>query len=406
MLTDHQQFEELCALVVSGQACEGELLQWQEHRQDCAVCRQLGREFAQTAQAILASDYKRAPRYKVPSGLTERFVAGARSAGVPLSTIRAEKRLHLPSFRQLAFGVALVALVALIAFLVLTFALTHHSLPVFDGLNSPPQKAPAADSAVNSILLEQSSRLEAQLTATQAQATALAARLRNMQQASEAAEREKLEISARLNDVQRDNTILRGSETDRDKEIAKLKDQLEKVNSQRESVKLATDAQGQELEILHGKMEQLRAELAEAQQFNAAANQAKDLIVARNLHIIDVHDNENGSKPRPFGRIFYTEGKKLVFYAYDLGDPRKLSAKVSFYVWGEKMGAPLQAKNLGILQTDDERAGRWVVTFDDPRVLASINTVFVTAESNKKLATKPNGNRILVAFLDGEANHP
>ena len=153
-------------------------------------------------------------------------------------------------------------------------------------------------------------------------------------------------------------------------------------------------------------MEELRTELAEAQQLSTAANQAKDMIVARNLHIVDVHDNADGSKPRPFGRIFYTEGKKLVFYAYDLGDPRKLSAKVSFYVWGEKMGTPQQARNLGILRADDERDGRWVVTFDDSRVLANINTVFVTAESNKKTAIKPNGNRILVAFIDGEANHP
>jgi hypothetical protein len=30
----------------------------------------------------------------------------------------------------------------------------------------------------------------------------------------------------------------------------------------------------------------------------------------------------------------------------------------------------------------------------------------VTAESNKKTVFKPNSNRILVAFIDGEANHP
>jgi hypothetical protein len=167
----------------------------------------------------------------------------------------------------------------------------------------------------------------------------------------------------------------------------------------------ATEAQRKRLETLQSKVEELTSELAEAQQLNSAANQAKDMIVARNLHIIDVHDNANSSKPRPFGRIFYTEGQKLVFYAYDLGDPTKLNAKVSFYVWGEKTGIA-QVKNLGILRADDERDGRWVVTFDDHRVLAQINTVFVTAESNKKSVSKPNSNRILVAFIDGEANHP
>jgi hypothetical protein len=166
------------------------------------------------------------------------------------------------------------------------------------------------------------------------------------------------------------------------------------------------DLNHDQLQVLQSQVERLSSELAEAQQLSAAANEAKDLIVARNLHIVDVHDNENGSKPRPFGRIFYTEGKKLVFYAYDLGDPKKLSAKVSFYVWGEKAGSTQQVTNLGIFRADDVQEGRWVVTFEDPRVLAHINTVFVTAESNRKTATKPNGNRILVAFIAGEPNHP
>jgi hypothetical protein len=63
-------------------------------------------------------------------------------------------------------------------------------------------------------------------------------------------------------------------------------------------------------------------------------------VVARNLHIIDVHDRDgNGKNQRAFGRIFYTEGKPLIFHTYDLADTRKLDAKVSFYVGGERLGA-------------------------------------------------------------------
>ena len=50
------------------------------------------------------------------------------------------------------------------------------------------------------------------------------------------------------------------------------------------------------------------------------------------------------------------------FYAYDLSDPRKLDAKVSFYVWGERLGAEKPIRSLGIFHNDDANDGRWVLT--------------------------------------------
>jgi hypothetical protein len=135
--------------------------------------------------------------------------------------------------------------------------------------------------------------------------------------------------------------------------------------------------------------------------------QARDLIVARNLHIVDVHDTDgDGHAQRAFGRIFYTEGKSLVFYAYDLADPQKVDQQVSFYAWGEKLGREQPVKRLGIFHNEDANEGRWVLTFDDPKVLAQINSVFVTAEEEKQAITRPRGKRILLGFLGNKANHP
>jgi hypothetical protein len=280
------------------------------------------------------------------------------------------------------------------------------SLHPLVALDSPAKNSPAADSAKTPIPSRERSQLEQQLGDSQAERQLLLVRLKEMRQALESAEQRRLEVGARLDELQSGNAELRRTEKDRDYEIAQLREQLDGVNSQRDSYRAATIVLQNQLTGLRNKAEELTSEVGEAQQLNAAANQAKELIVARNLHIVDVHDNANGSKPRPFGRIFYTEGKKLVFYAYDLGDPSKLSAKVSFYVWGETTGTTQQVRNLGIFHADDAQDGRWVVTLDDPHVLAHINTVFVTAESNKKTVTKPHGNRILVAFLDGDPNHP
>jgi hypothetical protein len=47
-----------------------------------------------------------------------------------------------------------------------------------------------------------------------------------------------------------------------------------------------------------------------------------------------------------------------------------------------------------------------VLTFDDPRVLAQINSVFVTVEEEKNGITRPKGKKILFAFLGNKANHP
>ena len=94
------------------------------------------------------------------------------------------------------------------------------------------------------------------------------------------------------------------------------------------------------------------------------------------------------------------------FYAYDLSDPRKLDAKVSFYVWGERLGAEKPIRSLGIFHNDDANDGRWVLTFDDPQVLAQINSVFVTVESSKKAIKEPGGRRVLFAFLGDKPNHP
>ena len=75
-------------------------------------------------------------------------------------------------------------------------------------------------------------------------------------------------------------------------------------------------------------------------------------------------------------------------------------------MWGEQLGTDQSVKNLGIFHDDDVNEGRWVLTFDDPSVLAQINSVFVTVEATKNSVKEPNGKRILFAYLGNKANHP
>jgi len=189
--------------------------------------------------------------------------------------------------------------------------------------------------------------------------------------------------------------------------IAGLEVEVAKSKSEKNDGDVALALQETELRELRNKLTDQDAALNQQEELATRGSDVRDLVVARNLHIIDVHDRDgNGKSQRAFGRIFYTEGKSLIFYAYDLADPRKVDAKVSFYVWGERLGAEKPISSLGVFHNDDVKDGRWVLTFDDPGVLAQINSVFVTVESSRKAIKEPAGRRILFAFLGDKPNHP
>jgi hypothetical protein len=139
----------------------------------------------------------------------------------------------------------------------------------------------------------------------------------------------------------------------------------------------------------------------------AAGRDVRELMASRNLHIVDVFDTDTKGKTSPaFGRIFLTEGKSLIFYAYDLNDPRVQSAGYHYRVWGKREGPSQRARSLGIFYSDDKSQKRWVLQYDDPKVLQEIDSVFVTLEPPNGNQTQPKGDKLMYAYLRGQANHP
>ena len=65
---------------------------------------------------------------------------------------------------------------------------------------------------------------------------------------------------------------------------------------------------------------------------------------------------------------------------YDLGDRNTAKRNASFQVWGTRGPAQNPARSLGIFYGDDQKQNRWVLKFEDPRILAEIDSVFVTIE--------------------------
>lgn len=173
-----------------------------------------------------------------------------------------------------------------------------------------------------------------------------------------------------------------------------------------------TAEQEHEIGVLQAKLTEQTNGIERERDLLSKGREIRDLIAARNLHIIDVYDTNGKGKTTPaFGRVFYTEGKSLVFYAYDLGGSHAGSPKYAFYVWGKRDSNPHVVKSLGEFATDDLSQKRWVLTVTDPQVLAEIDSVFVTlelAQSGDARSTipEPKGKHLLSAYLNTPANHP
>ena len=149
--------------------------------------------------------------------------------------------------------------------------------------------------------------------------------------------------------------------------------------------------------------------LKDTDQYLSSDRDIRELMGARKLYIADVFDVDGSSRTKkPFGRVFYTQGKSLIFYAFDLDrEPGVVNAS-TFQVWGQReapQGQQASPLNLGILYMDNESNRRWVMRFDDPKKLAEIDAVFVTVEPRGG-SHKPTNKPFLYALLRNEANHP
>jgi hypothetical protein len=149
--------------------------------------------------------------------------------------------------------------------------------------------------------------------------------------------------------------------------------------------------------------------LKDSEQYLVSDRDIRELMGARKLYIADVFDVDGGSQTRkPFGRVFYTQGKSLIFYAFDLDRRPGVVNANTFQVWGQRdtaQGEQPLPMNLGILYMDNESNRRWVMRFDDPKQLAEIDAVFVTVEPRGG-SQKPTSKPFLYALLRNEVNHP
>lgn len=211
-------------------------------------------------------------------------------------------------------------------------------------------------------------------------------------------DRERL-LQTSLDVFQASKSNLEAENTDLLAKVSKLTDDLKKSQEELTGLSARNDALSQEALS--------KVKYAERQQkLLATDHDIRDILGSRSLHIIDVYDvSGQGETERPFGRIFYTEGKSLIFYAFDLDLQKGLKRGAVFQAWGQKGEGKERPRTLGTFYMDDSAQNRWVLKVDDSKVLSRIDYVYVT-DSSRKETVKPKGKPLLSAFLNAPANHP
>lgn len=401
-----------------GRLSPDEYRQIVEHVEQCASCRTANAEFLSFLEQLPAEEHEKASaelaRHMEQGGLQERFMQRARAVGIQFSNAPAKRppaKLHVPSLNYWAVAAAALGIfmgamgqrvihrAPQSSAVTATQAAESRSLAALDQSNHHLEATVAELQAAIRIAKKRTSALQDENSAMLVQVAALGRDLMGRRAENRSLEQAVVhwrEVSTEQV-TQNDHAAQLLGRTEADLEEARAHGK-------------ALEAQLAELqEEARGLSEQLTvksAAITHDRELLVAGRDITDLMGARNLHIIDVRDADGKGKNRKsFGRIFYTEGKSLIFYAYDLDDGKGGKANCAFEVWGERLGEPASVRSLGILYTDDKVQKRWALSIHDPQQLAEIDSVFVTLESHQG-ASRPIGGKILFAFLGGQANHP
>jgi len=430
----HDEFREQCALAASGNLSEAEQKELEEHLGTCAECREAVKEFQSVVDHVipraaeeLGGQPELDPNFRQEDASAsfrkrlseekERERANPEGEGWLSPLVVRRSRHFRRQFAQYHLWVPMAVTALLcIALGTVTFRIgksTGFELAHLEERNGPTQAAATeAPSTVHASPPPGEEELAArdvalaELRREIAQKSAELAKLKTQQTEQQTILEASAEDEKRLKQVsaERDRLLLQVSADEETLHAAEAR--LEKLERERSEFVIHTAS-------LETKNNELSASLAEQQRLTAEqqALLAKDrdireLVGARNLYITEVHDMvRTGETQKAFGRVFYTRGKSLIFYAYDLNDAPGAKEASTFQAWGRRGPDWSQAFKLGVFYEDSVSKQRWVLKTTDKKTLDEIDAVFITVEPNGG-SEKPTGKPLLFAYFKVPPNHP
>jgi hypothetical protein len=430
----HDEFLELCAVSTSGQLTEEEQEKLQEHLAVCQSCREALQQYeavvGQAIPAIAANEEKESesvepgPSWSPEEAekaffkrLANREKGESNKFGNASDLPSVAHRLH-PFSSGLAWPqVWMLYAAGILLFLTLGFYAYRVSVrhPT-DVAQPPPQQRVQNEDSLEEQLSDASHDREI----ARAQIEGRDKTIANLRQqlAEQSAEinqmkavQTQLENDLRAGDASRQDLTRQRADLAQKLDAAQtnshtLQEKLDSLAQQ--SVQDAARAKASEAKAndLARLLQDREAALEQQDQLLAHDRDIRDLMGARDLYIAEVYDvARTGETQKAYGRVFYTRGKSLIFYAYDLDQQTEAKKANTFQAWGRRGPDRQQALNLGIFYQDDAARKRWILKCDDPKTLAQIDGVFVTVEPNGG-SHSPSGKSLLFAYLRIDPNHP
>jgi len=434
----HDEFLELCAASTTGELSDDEQKRLEQHLAVCASCRETLRQYESIVQNVIpAIAATEAPedlpatddnwsQEKAEKALFERL-ANEETDG----TNRTDRHNGSSSFphRILPFssdsawrnvwtlyaaGILLFVAVGFFAYRVgLHRATDAAKAPQTQPLQQEPELAQASleeqlsdaghDREVARAEVAQRDRMIADLRHQLARQSAEIDGLKAAQS--------NLESNLRAGDASREDLSQQKNELAQKLESAQnnsrsLQEKLDSLARQSDNDATLAKVSQAKVNELTRQLEEQQAAVDQKDELLAHDRDIRDVIGARDLYIAEIYDVAGtGETKKPYGRIFYTRGKSLIFYAYDLDQQTEVKRASAFQAWGRR-GPDLQrAVNLGIFYEDNGTRKRWVLKCDDPKTLAQIDAVFVTVEPEGG-SHKPGNKTLLFASLKIDPNHP
>ncbi|MCU1255613.1 MAG: hypothetical protein JWM83_1912 [Candidatus Angelobacter sp.] len=426
---EHERYSELCALFTAGNLTDDEQAELKLHLHDCPTCMETLHAYRGIAKSVMPVVMP-VGQAKPPQELKSWSVENAKKQLLNrIEVERAKERPHVvtaaaqvPGWWWEAFvrervWLGTVAAVALLSVLVAFIyrmgelrgikAAHNTSSTALPQIQQKPIQVGADQRLLGQQMARQSqevARLEQELKKKIAEARALHGKL--------------------LQDTQTHDSTMAALGSDKDNLAAErdaLTRKLQEAQSSLASAqqRLAALQEEHTRQSLHTasleqRVNELSAETMKDQEVSRPSHEAalyadsdvRELMGARELYIADVFDVDRDGKPqKAFGRVFYTGGKSLIFYAFDLDRQPGVREASTFQAWGRRGPGDKHPLSMGNFKLDNVANRRWVLRFDNPKMLAQLDAVFVTVESRSG-GQKPTGKQLLFASLRIPPNHP
>jgi hypothetical protein len=400
---EHDRFEELASLAAIGELSPEEREGFLRHQKTCAQCRGIVAETSSLAStAFLAG----APKQEDAAVEGERHrrlregIARSLPAVVPVSLIQRYKHLA-------AAGVAAAFLLG--AGVGAAVGLSRQ--PSLSVVKTPVAVASSAKPETpNSTIGEaESPRLQTVVAELQKRVEETSGEDRALKDQLALSGQHTTELETRLSEVEKQSNAQAQEVMQAHNDLSAARSELSQAKDSLSASQGKIDSLQFALADKDSRLTEVSASVDRERQMLSQGREIRDIMGARDLHIVDVIDRDGKGRARKaFGRAFYTQGKSLIFYAFDLPARNIADGKFVYAAWGSNSNNlnSKTAHSLGIFYNDDQTQHRWAMKFDDPKLLQEIDTVFVTIEPADKSFTTPTGKPILEAYFGTPPNHP